>query len=221
MKAKAVIAVTICLLIVAGIVAYANIDYSGDPMYEFGSIEAQHDGEAVYYLTLDKNSIKDLSDMDIAISAKHFAIPEATIEKCTKEIEHNGTTNAREAIINSLSERYSVYCKALLEGYTVTDEEIKAEIEKNIMVFAETESDDYAAFLAGIDMTNEQYWNSEYDNLKVWLITDKYYNACKKDFLSLDETDGMVQAYELQSWDSYWEELKAQIVADENIQIIK
>ena len=192
--------------------------------YETGALEARYGGEPDAYLTLNTGDWESqgLSGKDIAIRAEHFAVPESRVEMITKQLELTGTPAAREQAIKTITQKYSMYCAALLSGCSVTDAQIKTKIEENKKTFGALESRDeaYAAYLGGLGMTNEAYWDSQYEQIKIQLVMQRFLEGSKEAFLAEKNAAGADPIEALDQWDAYWENRQEQILAGENIQVL-
>jgi len=96
--------------------------------------------------------------------------------------------DATKRAFDYLVRRDSLYQAAVDKGYTVTDKEVQEYVNKQIESTKKAResggTSDFDVFLKGVGMTEEEYWQSQYDVLKKELVTTKYLEPIRSDFLA-------------------------------------
>ena len=130
---------------------------------------------------------------------------------------------AQENIIKGYAKNKILYGLATEKGYTITDDEVKQEIEN-----AQEDSELYRE-MYGIDSpiaiemkafgSEQEYWDAVYDTYKGSLLIKKYTSDLKEqkaaewgledDYFGLEE-----------KWFEYYEEYTDQLIAEEDIRIL-
>jgi hypothetical protein len=208
MKSKAkVIGIVIGILCIVGVLSFSvsAIRNQDDPFYLWGQIE---------------NSRKNSTDSgDAAIVGEHFTVStdelNALIEK-QKLVDPDTAESVAEDI---LIQKYSLYYQAVEADVVVSDEYVDAVIEENIEIFAEASSEEYAAFLEGIGMTNEEYWYSCADELKITESIAAWKSLQYDAFLEENGYDTAPPDDLGTLWESYYSDLEADIIESEHVQI--
>lgn len=196
-KAIPVISVAICIVLLIFVAGCASTK-SDQPFYQLGQLEQQQDstekGEPV-------------------ILAEHFTIYSDELDFLTEEFSLTHPENAADIAAQTLIEKYTLFYQAQKAGLVVSDADVEAVIRKQIEIFAETPSEEYDEFLAGLGMTNEEYWNSRKDEL---IITESIAAWKEQQF------DEYARSYEenadSQDWENYYDKLKNSLIEKEHIQ---
>lgn len=170
---------------------------------------------------LARKYLTDPADMEApAIIGEHFTISAGALNR---SIEERSLTNSdREAVEaaakKSLIEKYSLYYQAQEAGAVVTDEYLDRMIEEQITIFAETDDAPYQAFLDGMEMTNEEYWYSCKDNLRMIESISAWKDLKHDAFLKEHEDTPPEELPGL--WETYLAELTAEIIEQEHIRYV-
>jgi hypothetical protein len=208
MKNKAkVIGIVIGILCIVGVLSFSvsAIRNQDDPFYQWGQIENSR-----------KNST---ASEDAAIVGEHFTVSadelNALIEKQKLVDPDTAESKAEEMLI----EKYSLYYQAVEADVVVSDEYVAELIEENIEIFAETSSEEYDAFLEGLGMTNEEYWKSCAEELKITESIAAWKSLQYDNFLAENgyDTDPPDDLGTL--WETYYSDLEADIIENEHVEI--
>ena len=175
-----------------------------NPVFRWGQLESKHMEEAAY-----------LQDDTPAIVAEHFTIYSDELDFLTAKQELIDPETAKSVATDILVEKYSLYYQAQLAGVVVADEHISSVIEENIRTFSEVHSDDYDAFLDGIGMTNEEYWHSRADALKITESIEAWQDMQYRAFVEANAETLSPEELAVE-WTEYYSNLKANIIAQEN-----
>ncbi len=202
-KAILVISAAICIVLMAFIAGCASTKHNEvnneappEAVYEWGELEQQ----------------KDTEKGEPVILAEHFTIYSNELSFLAEKLSLTNTENASDVAAEMLIEKYALFCKAQEAGLLISDSQLEDVIQKQIKVFEETESKEYDEFLAGIGMTNEEYWNSRKEEVK---ITESI--AAWKDRQFEEYTRSYAEDADQPTWETYFEELKNSIIEEENV----
>lgn len=167
--------------------SFANASSTNESVYfQLGELERDY---------IDNDSKNE--NEDIAKKGKDFNISKSELDYYNKrhEIINSAESSKQNKTDNNASEylieRETVYANALKNGITVSDKELKEYIQKQIDTFNSAEPDEgVQAFLDGLGMTWEEYWNSptQIEILKKDLINSKYKNQLRE---SIAEDNGL------------------------------
>lgn len=110
-----------------------------------------------------------------------------------------------------------MYYQAEQAGVVVSDGYVDEVIRNNIQIFSQASSDDYIEFLEGIGMTNEEYWYSRADELKITESIAAWKELKYKEYM--EQVDTSAEDIEKQ-WETYYNQLEADLIAEEHVQFI-
>ncbi len=140
---------------------------------------------AIEIAKIDKKHLNNLNDKNIAYQGKNVKIYSSELncikqKKMLTESDVNSELDAK----NYLIKRETLYNTAITSGYNVSELEIKNYINIQIESFSTLPKDSvFFVYLNTLEMSNEEYWNSQYDVLKKELIINKYKSDLKNDFV--------------------------------------
>lgn len=199
-----------CIVIVSLVIlsTVASADQKESPSYLWGKIERKYQNEPVPF---------DHTEAP-AIVGEHFSIS-------TNELNHTidvqkiiDPASAETVAKDLLIQRYSLYYQAEQEGCVVSDEYIDDLIEQEIAMFAEAPNNaDYEDFLNGLGMTNEEYWYSCRDMLKMTESIGNWKQKKYDEFISENRFDTSTPEDLDTLWAEHLNELTENIIAQENI----
>ena len=157
-------------------------------------------------------------ESEIALQGVHFSITRAEIDAAAAEYALFGMDNPEERAVTGLIEKKSLYTAAVSEGFSVTEEEVTEYIEQNIEAAAKAENlEEYQAFLKGLDMTSEEYWNSLRPELEMELVTHKHEAKEYEEFLAKYGENQPDRETLKKEWDTWFAAWKDNIVAAEKV----
>lgn len=161
---------------------------------------------------------------DPAIIGAHFTVDSDYLKK-TIQVQSFIDADPEVAESNAkkiLVKKYSLYYQAQEAGVVVSDEYLDDLIAKNIAMSGESmeNSPQYVSFLDGMEMTNEEYWHSCKDNLRITESIAAWEDHIYDEFLKENgyDTDPPKDLGTL--WDTYYENLVDEIIAQENIRYV-
>ena len=186
-----------------------------------GNNESKTSNEIYYQWgqILNTDSHSNEEQNTIAIRARDFSVSTEKWNEVVSTFELTGY-NKEEAIKQAktlLTEKYTMYHEAIKNGFQATREEAVAVIEatKNGVAVAENRSD-FDAFLAGIQMTSDEYWESQVENRMIYLTIGKYKDSLKETFQSTNLMTNSTDENQEQ-WEQYYQGIVDNAVAAQEI----
>lgn len=156
-----------------------------------------------------------------AIIGEHFTIPFSRLNYVTavQSMIDSDPAIAEEHAKTMLVEKYALYYQAQESGVVVSDAYLDDLIEENISIFEEAMPDnpDYVSFLEGLEMTNEEYWLSCKDNLRMTESIGAWKDLKYDEFIRDNGYDTAPPENLPTLWEEYYDGLKAEIIAQEHI----
>lgn len=199
-KAIYIILATIIVVTMMCIVSIASSKHD-KTAYQWGQLEQQH----------QENTKKG----DPVIVADHFTIYSDELTLLTEKLSLIHPDNASDIAAETLIEKYALFYKAQDSGLVVSDSQVETIIQEQIKIFSEVESEDYDVFLAGLGMTNEEYWHSRKEEL---IITESIAAWKEQQYQEFALSHG--PDVDQQKWEMYFDELKNSIIDKENVHYI-
>ena len=177
-----IIIISALILICLNISAFAA-NNTEDLMFQFGML----------YKEKAENKVVD---KDASIYSGKIVVDEKEVEQIAKEYELIGEKDAYRIATEFIKKREALYLEATSLGYSVSDDEIQAIIEQEIIKTIESDNyDEVAEFFKGANMTVEEYWRNCFDRIKKDTIIADYVNDLKRELF--DSSNGLVESHEL------------------------
>jgi len=196
MKKSTTIIIAICCLVFVG-AGIALAAYGGDVssiLFRFGQIEREHLRSSEASASSDSTS-RD----DIFVANNDFVIYESEISRIDEQYKLTGIQDGRERAIRFLMRRNILFTEALARGIYVDEEEVWDLINHNIQIArtAENYESDFLVFLSGLGMTDEEYWESQFDVFRKDIAIDKLFSsiAAASGLSDQEAVHGSIQSY--------------------------
>jgi hypothetical protein len=201
------ILLVLSIIVLSGVAA-ATLSSDDNQYYKWGVLLKQH-----------AESVPN-SD-EIIVEAKNFTISQKEVSDSAAEWELNSGYSKEEAKKTAkanLIAKYSVYYYAKENGYEVADEHIKSVIQKmKEDVKKASNRSVFEAFLKGIEMTIDEYFDSQYENILMYETIANFKQACFTDFSKeLDPSQYSQQEY-YNMFDVYYNKIVRNIILGEKI----
>jgi hypothetical protein len=203
----AIVGITIIAFCLLGFSVFA-VRNQDDPFYQWGQLENSHRSDATVQ-----------AEDSLAIVGEHFEVYADELNFLIEKQKLVDPDTAESVAEEILIQKYSLYYQAVEADVVVSDEYVDAVIEENIEIFAEASSEEYAAFLEGIGMTNEEYWYSCADELKITESIAAWKSLQYDAFLEENGYDTAPPDDLGTLWESYYSDLEADIIESEHVQI--
>ena len=237
---KIIIAIIIALALAGvgtGIAFGANRFFSNNNFFEAGRAEKE---------MLDSRGQAD----SVYIKSESFSIYKDEIDKIEEQYRIAGVDNGRELAIESLIRRETLYAEAVKNGFYATESEVREKLDYYLELTQKGENfeSDVMPFLAGAEMTHEEYWESQYDVVEKEIVTGKYYDSLRENFFAqnnypdnssriqkavdegdslsleeLEETDKLFR--EMEKFESEWrvkfDEIVEELIQKQDIQYVE
>ena len=127
------------------------------------------------YLDLREATLLRNDRSDVFIESADFVIHESEISRRHEQYKLVGIEDGRERAIRSLLRRGVLYNEAISRGFYAGYEEVRDYI--NIQIEAARSAEnfaDYQAYLDGLGMNDEEYWESQFDTFREEITIHKF-----------------------------------------------
>ena len=229
--AKIAIAIGCCVIILGiaafGIQRATSKSPGGDQtVQDYRSEEAFQSGteDALAWGQIEQNYQSEAasqSDAQAAILGKHFTVSADELARVTEVQMLIDEESAAEIAQNILIEKYTLYYQAQEAGVVVTDEYLDELIAEQIQIFESISDKEYEAFLDGIGMTNEEYWLSQKDELRMTESIAAWKQLKRDEFMD-EHSYGENPPENLDKlWEAHCEELIADMIRQEDVRIVE
>ena len=212
MHKKRMITLVAALFIVTGIAvgAVAIIDQS-NRCGGWGVLEKEH---------ADNGGAAN-DDDEAVIKAEHFMITEDELEFLTSKQAFIDEDTAYQTAVDLLIKKKALYYQAQISETIATDEQVQRVLDKNKKIFNDAADENYSAFLSGIEMSIDEYWDSQFDNLKVYESIGLWKEAQYQQFLATTASRDWDDAERRAQWELSYQDIAAEIIINENVQFIE
>lgn len=169
-----------------------------------------------------QNEYASQSNVENAIVGKHFTVSQDELARVTEVQMMIDEANAAEIAQNILIEKYALYYQAQEAGVLVTDEYLDELIHEQIQIFeGVSDNKEYEAYLDGIGMSNEEYWLSRKDELRITESIAAWKQLKRDEFIDEHNYHENPPENLNELWEMYYEELVADIIEQEDVCIIE
>lgn len=168
---------------------------------------------------------RDVKESDIYMKGKSASVTEADIKQGTDFYVLSGMDEeaAREEAIKYMMKREALYAEAVRNGYSVTDDEVRAYLEELKQTIASADNkEDVEAVIKGFG-SEDEYWEYEFNVYKTDLPIQKYTKSLKVEYENND-ISSEVQGISVNSdedFNDFFERYKEELVEKQNYQKIK
>lgn len=205
-------------LVAAGIFVASSMNQSPAP-------SASLEQDEVYYQIGQLEKSRAEEDSEAYLRGKDFTIGKKEFERTrdTYILSGNSETRAEEMAEELLLEKHAAYLLAVENGFEKSDEEIQKMVEEQRELYENADNfsngESYEEFLKGTGMTNEEYWDSQFETLKVYETIGAWKTTVKDGFrkehpdLYGEKLDAV--------WEKYYGDLIQAKIAQQNIEYVK
>ncbi len=180
-----------------------------------------------------KKSISTYSVVECVAKGNNIVIKKSDLDYYVQRAMLLGETDIEKATeyeLNYLVRRAVLYNQAVNKGYKVNNSDVNSYIDEQIETSKLVDDDTYSDYLKKLGMTPKEYWNSQFDSLKIDLSISDYLASekekiAKKNNLHISnennvvviaESDGDYEKLE-NLWNDYYENLVQNLIDKENI----
>ena len=187
---------------------YDAFSYNGeedfsDLMRKLGQIEREG-------LDARRNSCQE---DNIYMRGDDFIIYESDIAVIDNRYRLNDIEDGRERAIRFLLREAILYSEASKRGYYADDQEVRDMINRQIEdVRAAENLDEFYWFLEPLEMTIEEYWESQYDTIRKNIVRNKFLEPKRAAFRAVN--DGSAE----DDWFAYLDKFVEQSIEARNLQ---
>lgn len=131
-----------------------------------------------------------------------------------------GGGDSAEMAYQAVLREASLLQLAVKNGYAVTDQEAADYVSVQKMACANLEDENYTALLKGANMTNDEYWDAQYDTLKTELIISKYLADLRQEY----DLEHRVERYTpeaKQAWQKYLDDLAESYAKKDRVKLLR
>ena len=175
-----------------------------NPFVQAGKLAKDKLEEGAQTASLDQNKAYAIIGDDFAISADYFQLTAAefVLSGCTEQ-------EAQELARETLLEKYCLYAAAKKENCVASDEQVDQVIQETRegLLRASNKADFYD-YLQGMGIEESEYWESQFENVKIYESIGLYKEMCFEKYMSqedLRDTDRVGEEQDL--WEAYWENI--------------
>lgn len=210
-------AVVVCLTIIAfTCVSLASNDPTAELFIRSGQIAKEK---------LNSNAVQtSISPDDSGTYAvgKDFTISNDYFDLTVEELKLTGLDEdeAQKQAEKTLFEKFSLYSAAEKANCVVSDESVSQTIQntRDGIEQASNKSDFYN-FLYGTGLTEAEYWDSQFENVKMYESIAAYQDLCHQDYVS-SQTNAQSDL-QANDWNAVWEDIVSSAISEQNITIME
>ena len=216
MNKKRFFSKTKIFVLLSAIVCFASVTFSSvaanqNIFKEAGMIEKAKLNQIVFLSeALPENSYKILADS--------FQITDAYFDATVDELMLSGYSkyDAIETAEKILLEKFALYNAAKNAGCIVADKDVLSVIQSTKDGLNQAvNKQDYYDYLEGIGLSEEDYWKSQFENVKIYESIALYRQSILTEYIeSRAESD-----FDEDAWNSYWNTLVSDAISSEHVQI--
>ncbi len=208
MKKKNVIIIVVAVVVLLGALA-VGVASENDFFSRYGELGKKH----------QQTEAEDTSET--AIQGESFSITTVEYNNLVEDYVFSGNDEAtsQKRALEILIEKYTMFNLAKEKGYVVDDAYLDDLIktQKEDISKADNASDFYD-YLDGRGMTEDEYWQSEYENLRMWESIGAYKQALQEQYLK-DNQCALTDEGVSEKWDAYYDDIVVKAVKDENVKV--
>lgn len=160
------------------------------------------------------------TNVPTSIVADSFCIPEDYYLNTVEELLVTGHSNseAEELARQILIEKFALYNTAVSVGAIASDDDVSTVIDatKNGIENASNKADFYA-YIDGMGLTSDEYWESQFENVKMYESIALYKEDYLEKYLADQQKTDITNAQQFADLDSVWNNHVSDILAAENI----
>lgn len=184
-------------------------------------------------LEKSKKNISTYSTAEYVAEGNNVVVKKSDLDYYVKRAMLLGETDVEKATeyeLNYLVKRAVLYNQAVNKGYNASNREVNSYINEQIETFESVDDDTYSDYLEKMGMTSKQYWNSQFDSLKIDLSISDYLavekeRLAKENNLNMENESNVVVVSESNDdyekldklWNDYYERLVQSLINKENI----
>lgn len=180
-----------------------------------------------------KKSVSTYSAVECVAKGNNIVIKKSDLDYYVQRAMLLGETDIEKATeyeLNYLVRRAVLFNQAVNKGYNASDSEVNSYINEQIETSKLIDDDTYSDYLKKLGMTPKEYWNSQFDSLKIDLSISDYLASekekiAKKNNLHISNENNVVVIAESDEdyeklenlWNDYYENLVQNLIDKENI----
>lgn len=217
-RTAALIVCAVLVLAAVGIFAWSAL--RGEPVPE----ESLSSEEAYRKLgELEQGRTEE--DGDLYLRARDFTVGEKELERAaeTYRVGGHGEDEAKKLAEELLVEKYTAYHLAVEGGFEKSDEEISALVEEQKKIFEQSATfengESYEEFLKAAGMTSEEYWDSQFETMKIYETIGAWKTSVKDKFRE-EHPDLYGEKWD-SAWEKYYSDLMQQAIGEQKIEVVE
>lgn len=168
---------------------------------------------------------EELEKPEIYMLGNSAQITEADIKQGTELFVLSGMDReqAREEAIKYAMKREALYEEAINNGYTVTDEEVRAYLEELKEAINSADNKEDALQVIKAFGSEKKYWDFEFEVYKKDLPIQKYVESLEAMYKAKDTkfSEQTVQADYEEDFNSFFEKYKEKLAEEQNYKLVK
>ena len=165
---------------------------------------------------------KTVNEPEIYAKGNSAVVTEKEIQQATDFYVLSGMDKdaAREKAINYVMEREALYAEAIRNGYSVTDDEVRAYLEELKETINTADNKEDADAVIKSFGSEQEYWDYEFTVYQKNLPIQKYVDSLKAQYEAKSKL-ARGSAELVNDFNSYYENYKQDLVNEENYQLAK
>lgn len=232
-RGNKIVVMILCCIIILGVAAFV-IQRATSKSHSGAQITQDHRSEEMPQSGVEdafiwgqiegnyQNEFASQNGAEDAIVGKHFTVSQDELARVTEVQMMIDEDNAAEIAQNILIEKYALYYQAQEAGVLVPDEYLDELIDEQIQIFeGVSDNKEYEAYLDGIGMSNEEYWLSRKDELRITESIAAWKQLKRDEFIDEHNYHENPPENLNELWETHYEELVADIIEQEDVCIIE
>lgn len=220
----AMVAICIVMIILSVCVSFAFSDSNTELFIHAGQIAREKSNSN----TAQAETVSPITSETYAVG-KDFIISNDYFDLTVEEVKLTGLdeNEAQKQAEKILFEKFSLYSAAEKAGCVVSDEYV-SQVIKNTQDAIDQASNksDFYNFLYGMELTETEYWESQFENIKMYESIAAYQNLCYQDYVSSQigiqsDLSSFPSSDSDVSWNNYWASIVSSAIREQNITTIE
>lgn len=172
--------------------------------------------------TILAENTKNMECGEVYAVGRNSVVTNRDIDQATESFKLSGMDeqSAREEAIKYMSQREALYQAAIENGYSVTDKEVWDYLDELKVTINNADNKEDAFAIISQFETEEDYWNFEFSVYQKNLPIQRYVHDLEQAFMQSSGDSDKSFATKESEWDQYFEQLKEELVLEEEYQVV-
>lgn len=157
---------------------------------------------------------------ELYAKGKTIRINRQEVEMIKLRYDLEGASDGEQKAYQYLVRREALLQLALKNGYTVSLSEAQEYVDRQKEAMEGHSDPAFSAYLDGIGMSVSEYWDSQYEVLKNELLTGKYLNAVKSQYIKEHHCIGWEEE-EQTGWRNYLDDMAREYIDGDDVKKVE